>query len=106
MEEGGLRDGHGSVQGSSNFSRFRFDLNFEKPEPCPSLGGLGEISPSLSVLLFRLIFQNLRKSLTICTKFSYFYLFKLCGIAAFRSEDKKLVSAAPLGLKCGTHIFI
>jgi hypothetical protein len=52
-------------------------------------GGLGEISPSLSVLLFRMIFQNLRKSLTICTKFSYFYFFKLSGIAALRSEDEK-----------------
>jgi hypothetical protein len=51
--------------------------------------GLGEISPSLSVLLFRLIFQNLRKSLTICTKFSNFYFFKLCEIAVLRSEDEK-----------------
>ncbi len=50
--------------------------------------GLGEISPSLSVL-FRLIFQNLRKSLTIYTKFSYFYYFKLCGIVVLRSEDEK-----------------
>jgi hypothetical protein len=52
-------------------------------------GGLGKISPSLDVLLFRPIFQNLRKSLTIFTEFSYFYFFKLCGIAALRSEDDK-----------------
>ena len=31
--------------------------------------------------------RDLRKSLTICAEFSYFYFFKLCGIAALRSED-------------------
>ncbi len=33
--------------------------------------------------------RDLRKSLTIYTEFSYFYFFKLCGIAAPRSEDDK-----------------
>ncbi len=53
-------------------------------------GGLGEISPSLGVLLFRLTFQrDLRKLLTSCTESSYFYFFKLCGIAALEGEDDK-----------------
>jgi hypothetical protein len=33
--------------------------------------------------------RDLRKSFTICTEFSYFYFFKLCGIAVLRSEDDK-----------------
>jgi hypothetical protein len=41
-------------------------------------------------------FRDLRKSLTICTEFSYFYFFKLCGIAVLRSEDdKKMKTCTP-----------
>jgi hypothetical protein len=43
-------------------------------------GGLGEISPSLVYCYLDWFSRDLRKSLTICTEFSYFYFFSYVGL--------------------------